>query len=225
MKPRKRKTQSPLTAALVEISNKANLLRRAAGPHPSVFEQQAVLCLSEIARRMDDLLCSKLTFEGTEQWRSVYRQVLESCETRRYLSVALIRSDNYWRDAPGENSLEFNYTLVEHGFTIQRIFIVDPFFWPPSAKTPAREVMRWISAQHDRGILTSLVRLSDLDNEPDLVCDIGIYGDQAVGIQESDFEGRTVRFNIYFDANRVQEAEELWSRIELYATPMGVLAA
>ena len=85
--------------------------------------------------------------------------------------------------------------------------------------------MHWIRDQHDRGIMTSLVRLADLDSEPDLVCDIGIYGNQAVGIQEADFEGKTVRFNIYFDGKRLQEAEELWRRVELYATPMDVLTA
>ena len=73
--------------------------------------------------------------------------------------------------------------------------------------------------------MTSLVRLADLDNEPDLICDIGIYGAQAVGIQESDFEGKTVRFKIHFDPKRLQETEDLWKRIGLYATSLDVLTA
>ena len=52
-----------------------------------------------------------------------------------------------------------------------------------------------------------------------------IYGEQAVGVQESDFQGRTVRFHIYFDPLRVLQAGERWGRIDLYAIPFEDLTA
>lgn len=61
------------------------------------------------------------------------------------------------------------------------------------------------------------MRLSDLDEEPDLVADFGIYGDDAVGRQVVDFEGKTQKFQIHFDEDHLREAEERWDRLLLYS--------
>ena len=68
--------------------------------------------------------------------------------------MALIRSDDYWRDAPGESSMQFNYELVAHGFHIHRLFIIDEFFWPRGARTPSKQLFHWILEQYQRGLVT-----------------------------------------------------------------------
>ena len=159
----------------------------------SVFREQTDLRLHEILAEIKQLTSGKLVFETTEIWRAVYQQVLEHAETKRYLSVALIRSDDYWRDAPGQSSLEFNFELISHGFHIHRLFIIDEFFWPRLSKNPSEQLWKWILDQHQRGIEVGLVRLTDLETEPSLISDFGIYGTTAVGFQVTDFEGKTVR--------------------------------
>ena len=62
----------------------------------------------------------------------------------------------------------------------------------------------------------SLVRLTDLDDELAIVGDMGIYGRDAVGWQQTDFEGRTVRFEISFAASALTEAEVRWNQLLLF---------
>ncbi len=165
----------------------------------AVFRKQVILRLRDILERLRRLAEGQLIFESTETWRTVYEDVLQSCQTRRYLSVALIRSDDYWRDAPGENSLEFNFALLAHGFYVHRVFIIDEFFWPRTARTPSTQLFRWIQNQHQRGVDVSLVRLTELEDESSLVCDMGIYGSDAVGWQQTDLQGRTLRYEVSFN--------------------------
>ena len=49
---------------------------------------------------------------------------------------------------------------------------------------------------------------------------MGIYGDEAVGLQEVDFEGKTVQFDLCFKANDVRQAEQRWHQLLLYAKPL-----
>ena len=189
------------------------------------FNRQAAFRLAAMVRQVAELTEETLTFEGTETWRTVYERVLASCQMERYLSVALIRTDNYWQDLPGQMSIDFNFKLVEQGFSVERTFIIDPFFWPPAAQTPAKGILSWISAQHQRGVTSRLVRLSDIENEPDLVADFGIYGDDAVGLQVVDFEGKTQTFQIQFGERCVREAEERWDRLLLYSILLNDLLA
>jgi hypothetical protein len=185
-----------------------------------VFWQQVGLRLHEKLTEIADLAAGKLVFSSTETWRSVYQQVLEASQRKRYLSVALIRTDDYWRDAPGESSLQFNYELVAHGFHIHRVFIIDEFFWPRASHTPSKQLFHWIVGQYHRGIEVSLIRLTDLDDDPSLVCDIGIYGERAVGQQQTDFEGKTTRFELRFATNALQQAEQRWQQLMVYAQPL-----
>ena len=183
----------------------------------AVFRKQVVLRLRDILARLCRMAEGRLIFESTETWRTVYEDVLEYCETRRYLSVALIRSDDYWRDAPGKNSLEFNFTLLAHGFHVHRVFLIDDFFWPRTARTPSTQLFHWIHDQHQRGVEVSLVRLSELEDEPSLVCDMGIYGADAVGWQQTDLQGRTLRYEVSFNRDAVIEAEQRWNQLLLFA--------
>jgi hypothetical protein len=185
-----------------------------------VFRQQVALRLHDKLTEITDLAAGKLVFSSTETWRTVYQQVLESADAKRYLSVALIRTDDYWRDAPGESSLKFNYELVAHGFHIHRVVIIDDFFWPRASRTPSKQLFHWILDQYHRGIEVSLIRLTDLDDEPTLVCDIGIYGRSAVGQQQTDFEGKTTRFELCFAANALLQAEQHWQQLMVYAQPL-----
>lgn len=95
---------------------------------------------------------------------------------------------------PGESSLTFNYELAEHGFHVHRIFIIDAFVWPRTAPTPSTELLHWIQNQRLRGVEVSLVRMTDLEDEPGLLVDMGIYRTDAVGWQQTDLEGRTVKY-------------------------------
>ena len=59
-----------------------------------------------------------------------------------------------------------------------------------------------------------------LEDEPGLICDMGIYGEDAVGLQQTDFEGKTVRFELHFAANSVCQAVQRWNQLQLYASPL-----
>lgn len=158
-----------------------------------------------------------MVFDSTETWRTVYEEVLNACKAKRYLSVAVVRSDDYWRDPPGQRSLQFNFQLVDHGFTVHRIFIIDDFFWPLAARTPSTVLFQWIQSQRIRGVDVSLVRSSALEQEPTLARDMGIYGTDAVGYQQTDGDGRTLRYEMNFQRAVIAQAEETWSQLLLYA--------
>jgi hypothetical protein len=55
------------------------------------------------------------------------------------------------------------------------------------------------------------------------VCDIGIYGQSAVGQQQTDFEGKTIRFELSFSATALQQAEQRWQQLMVYAQPFSAL--
>ena len=222
-KPRIVSGDDELAALAARISRQARRIPESAYIGFRPFRQQLTLRLAEMSKQLAELLQGRLCFASTEKWRTVYEDVLKSCRAKRYLSVALIRSDDYWRDEPGQASLEFNYDLIAHGFHIHRVFVIDEFFWPRTARTPSTGLFHWITSQHQRGIEVSLVRLSALEDEPDLVCDMGIYGDEATGLQQTDLEGRTVRFELRFDALSVRQAEQRWNQLLLYAKPLDEL--
>ena len=198
-----------------EISRTASDVERLAassemrGVSSPVFRKHAALRMRAECERLDRLGEGRLVFDSTETWRTVYEEVLSACKAKRYLSVAVIRSDDYWRDPPGERSLEFNFQLVDHGFTVHRIFIIDDFFWPQAARTPSTILFQWIQSQRIRGVDVSLVRLSALEQEPMLVRDMGIYGTDAVGYQQTDFEGRTTRYEMSFQRAAIRRPRRL----------------
>jgi hypothetical protein len=70
-----------------------------------------------------------------------------------------------------------------------------------------------------------LVRESEIGGEADLLCDFGIYGDRATGIQELDELSRTLRFMLLFDKQSIKLAQDRWARLSLYATAYADLLA
>ena len=182
-----------------------------------VFRTSAALRFARIAGELEEISNGNLTFDSTETWRTLYEQVLQACETKRYLSVALVLSDEYWRHPPGDQTLNFNYRLIWRGFRIERIFIIDDFLWPPKACLPCTELSTWIQSQADHRIDVKLIRASELDEERDLMRDFGIYGELAVGYQVTDTDGLTVRYEISFQPLARQLAADHWAQLQLYA--------
>ena len=78
--------------------------------------------------------------------------------------------------------------------------------------------------QYSQGIQVGLVRLSDLEQEADLVHDFGIYGDTAAGYQTTDEIGQTVQYEMRFGSPRVRLAEDRWRRLSLYIQPFESLS-
>jgi hypothetical protein len=184
------------------------------------FRKQAVLRLKRQHDELQLLAQGKLVFDSTETWRAVYEEVLSACTLKRYLSVALVRTEDYWCGTPGERSIRFNALSVDYGFYVHRILIVDDFLWPPKATIPSKQLYNWMLSQFSKGIQIELVRMSELTSESDLLVDFGIYGDTAVGYQVTDDLGQTVRYEMLFGAPQVQVAEDRWKRLSLYAHPL-----
>jgi hypothetical protein len=183
------------------------------------FYSQSLLRLERQREETRLLAEGKLVFESTETWRAVYEDVLSACQCKRYLSVALVQTEDYWRGLPGDRSVSFNGMLVEYGFYVHRIFIIDDFLWPPKATLPSKHLYTWIIEQYSKGIQVGVLRLSDLDGDRDLIRDFGIYGATATGYQTTDEIGQTVHFEMHFGPNHVRQAEDHWKRISLYARP------
>ena len=84
-------------------------------------------------------------------------------------------------------------------------------------KMPTGGILEWLVEQQGRGIIVSLVRESDLANEPDLLRDFAIYGDRAMRIQELDEQSHTVRFVLSFDQPSIRQALARWERLTLFS--------
>ncbi len=182
--------------------------------------------LSKIAEFDDDfnrLAAGRIVFENTETWRTAYEKVLRAPGVTEYRSVSWAKTADYWQDRPGQQSIRLNYDLLDRGVGIERVVILGWNLWLPEIYLPSNSIRRWLEEQHYRGILLSLVRESDLLNEPDLLRDFGIYGTRATGEQELDEESRTVRFELRFDEPGIRLAADRWERLKLYARPYSEL--
>jgi len=217
-------TSSPAAEDLAEAAKRlaatAKRLERETPPDETLREQAALRAVG-MADELDDLAGGRLVFGSTETWRSVYEAVLSGCSQRRYLSVALVQSEDYWRDRPGQSSLQFNYRLVEHGFQVVRGLLIDDFFWPPAARLPDRRLLHWAQSQQSQGVQVTLARVSEV--EEGLRLDFGVYGERAVGYQVVDEQGRTERYEMRFDESSRRVAEDRWRRLELFLTPLEAL--
>jgi hypothetical protein len=60
---------------------------------------------------------------------------------------------------------------------------------------------------------------SKCTRRPDLLADVGIYGNRAVGEQKLDENCRTLKFTLDLDPGAVSGAEDRWRRLALYAVP------
>ena len=124
----------------------------------------------------------------------------------------------YWQDEPGKRSMSVNFEAAHRGVLVERVIILRDELWPRNQLLPSQEILPWIEEQHNHGLWVTLVRESDLSSrEPDLLVDMGIYGDRAVGVQELDEMCRTLRFTLDVDPEAVQAADARWQRLLLYA--------
>jgi hypothetical protein len=88
--------------------------------------------------------------------------------------------------------MQVNYQMQGHGLQIERIVIVADGLWPNGEQVPIEPIATWLDEQVRHEIDVRLVRASRL--EDDLLADFGLYGNRAVGQQQVDDQGRTVRF-------------------------------
>ncbi len=184
-----------------------------------VFRSLAMQRLDEMAVGCTAMGRGVIDFEQTETWRIAYEQLLREPTVFSYRSVALVRHPQYWQDAAGTGSMQFNFQLIEqHVLTIERIVLIADELWPKGQDLPVEELRQWIHEQSVHGIWLRLARLSDLRKEPELVRDLGIYGQLAVGRQElADDNLRTLRFSLNFELSAVREAERQWEKLGVYA--------
>ncbi|MBS0266033.1 MAG: hypothetical protein JSS02_29145 [Planctomycetes bacterium] len=182
-----------------------------------ILRRIALLKFSSVAEQIEGLAAGKIVFSLTEGWRTVYEELLRSPNVREYRSVAWVRSPEYWQDEPAQQSMRVNFESVQRGVLIERIVILRDELWPREQRLPAPAILPWIEGQHDHGVWISLVRESELSREPELLTDMGIYGDRAVGVQELDERCRTLRFTLNLDPNAMELADARWQQILLYA--------
>lgn len=185
--------------------------------HDRLFRDLALTRLETVADELAVLAQGQIVFRATETWRTAYQHLLETLRVKTYYSVAWVRTNDYWNDAPGRQSMQFNYELVSRGFRIERVHILPDELWPFEQKLPAPEILEWLVEQQGRGIVVTLIRESDLANEPELLRDFAIYGDRAVGIQELDELSHTSRFVLSFDQAGIRKALACWERLGLFS--------
>ena len=202
--------------AIAENSLTDALRRLACQPDPILLEA-AIVRLAGIQEEVRNLAEGKIVFTSTEAWRTVYEEILRDPDLGCYRSVAWIQNEDYWQDAPGRRSMQTNYDLLQEGGRIERILILNDFFWPVAAALPISQVCRWIEEQYNRGTSIGLIRESEIEAETDLLCDIGVYGSRATGTLELDLQCRTMRFTFDFSPDGIRLADDRWKRLALYA--------
>ncbi len=210
-----------LFAQYQRIARSLSMLR---GDLDPILRQSALVKLASLSGQIDELAEGKIVYTFTESWRYAYEELLRCPHVKKYRSIAWVRTPDYWQDAAGQQSMQANFDAVYgRGVRIERIIILRDDLWPDKQILPSSAILPWIERQHNHGLWVLLVRESELVREPDLLCDLGIYGERAVGTQELDERSRTVRFILDFDGDAVRLAEDKWRRLSLYATPMRTL--
>lgn len=185
-----------------------------------ILREIATLKSASMRQEITSLADGTVIFAGTETWRTVYEKLLSSPDIKEYQSVAWVRTPHYWQDLPARQSMQANFEALVRGLLIERTIVVRDELWPHDNPLPPGPLGDWIEEQHNHGIWICLVRESQVSDEPDLLADFGIYGDRAVGTQETDERGRTVRFVLQFDQQAIRLARERWHRLQLFATPV-----
>lgn len=192
-------------------------LTKIVGHHDLLYRELALTRLEAIAAELEALGRGQVVFNATETWRTAYQHVLETLRVKTYYSVAWVRTDDYWNDLPGRQSMQLNYDLIGRGFRIERVHILPDELWPFEQKMPSSGILEWLVEQQGRGVIVSLVRESSLANEPDLLRDFAVYGDRAMGVQDLDERSHTIRFILLFDQPSIRQALVRWERLALFA--------
>jgi hypothetical protein len=188
-----------------------------------ILREIATLKLASVNSQIETLADGTVVFGGTETWRAVYDALLKSPDIKEYQSVAWVRSEGYWQDAPGKQSMKANFDAAYRGVLIERIVILRDDFWSFDRREPIEPLFAWLKEQHDHGLVLRLVRESSLTNEPELLADCGVYGDRASGTQELDDASRTLRFILSFSPHTVRLAKDRWRRLAIYSTDFNSL--
>ena len=215
---------TPMTLAKDEevfhiYTRAAEALKQISNHRDPILRDLTLHRAEQVAGELAALADRRIVFVGTEAWRAAYERLLRSPGLHLYRSVAVIETKTYWQDEPGKQSMQLNLELVdEAALNIERIVVIADDLWPASEHFPLEPVREWIETQHNHGMWIKLVRRSEIANEPQLIVDLGIYGNRAVGVQELDERGRTVRFTLSFDFEKVLSAEQRWDRLTMYAT-------
>lgn len=197
----------------------AEALKRISAKPDPIFRRLALQSLQNMVDQIHRLAADTIEFSSTESWRVVYEELLRSPGLHLYRSVAYIETAHYWQDGPGQQSTQLNLQLHDAGtVNIERIAIIADFLWAKSDRFPVEPIQTWLDQQYRHGIWLRLVRESQLAGESDLLSDFGIYGSRAVGMQLADAAGRTVRFELSFDFERVKRAEDIWKRLQVFST-------
>ena len=184
--------------------------------HP-ILEEVAALKLASMNQEIESLTAGRIEFTRTETWRLVYERLLLHHPLTTYRSVAWVRSDAYWQDTPGQQSMATNYLAIQRGIRIERILILPDALRLDGQRRASQPIHDWILEQAAHGIDVRWVLESDLEPESHLIGDFGIYGDAAVGEQHLDDRCRTLRFTLSFDPREVSLAMERWARLELFS--------
>ncbi len=185
-----------------------------------VLRSAAGTKLLSVAGELELMARGTIAFRGTESWRTAYQELLRSERLRLYRSVAWVKCPNYWQDASGRQSIRDNYDAINRGVIVERILILPRELWPAGQLLPCESVMPWIMDQHNHRVWVMLCLEPEIESEPDLPLDFGIYGDLAVGTQSLDEECRTREFLLEFNVEAVKLAEDRWQRLKLHATPL-----
>lgn len=194
-------------------------LLRISWQNDPIYRELALQQLGTMSESLRNVAQGTIVFRDTEVWRLAYEQLLRSPGLFQYRSVSWMTTDSYWQDEPGRQSMKLNLELHERQqITVERIVILKDSDWLNDRDLPAPKIRQWIHEQHVHGIWIALIRESQLQNEPDLLEDFGIYGSRAVGFQKIDQYARTKSFVLKFDINVVEEAEARWKRLQVYAT-------
>ncbi len=160
-----------------------------------------------VSRQQGLIVLIALRYEGST-WQLIDRYG----QTRNWQPP---KGSERWRGIGwSPNGLHFAWT--EEGF----LHVMGPETEVVSHPSPVagKAVLgEWIDDQHRHGICVKLVRQSVLAEEADLIVDMGIYGSRAVGFQEIDEHGRTVRFTLSFGFSEVLAAEQRWERLSVYS--------
>ena len=184
-----------------------------------LFKKLAIHRLQQVDRQSESLRQGVIEYYDTESWRRAYAVILRSAPVKRYQSVALVNTEGYWQDVHGKQSLDLNYELQTlKCLSIERIVIVADNLWPKRKKLPVESIADWIFEQHNHGIWVELVRASELTQVPDLLVDVGIYGDLAIGTQSLDSKSRTMKFSLSFNKTDIENGQKNWGRLRKHTT-------
>ena len=196
----------------------AEALERVANQKDPIFRSLAHQRLKSIIEQSALMGAATVEFPSTESWRVVYEELLRSPGLHLYRSVSYIETPHYWQDGPGQQSTRLNLELHDaRAVSIERIAIIADHLWPDESLFPMEPIHSWLDEQHRHGIWLRLLRESAVGADTELLNDFGIYGNRAVGMQLADPAGRTIRFILSFDFEKLRQAEDQWSRLAVYS--------